>query len=119
METVDRSTTPVARSVNISKRQNFHRSKKSDAGSFVRGGDGEVNVAVQLLAASIKTSPLMLQSPLHPPKVEPASAVAVRVTTVPAEKSAEAVVQAESQEIPTGLLVTTPKPAPDLFKVSV
>jgi hypothetical protein len=54
--------------------------------------------------------------PLQPVKVEPAAGVAVKVTAVPL---ANAVEQIAPQEIPAGLLVTVPLPAPDLLTVSV
>jgi hypothetical protein len=55
------------------------------------------------------------QSPLQPAKVEPASGVAVSFTLVPFVKDAE---QATPQEIPAGLLVTVPVPAPVLLNES-
>ncbi len=54
--------------------------------------------------------------PLKPAKVEPAAAVAVSVTEVPAAKLLE---QSVPQLIPAGLLVTVPLPVPDLFTVRV
>lgn len=48
-------------------------------------------------------------APLHPIKVEPAAAVAVRFTTAPALKRAEQVVP---QLIPDGVLLTVPDPEP-------
>src|SRR5206468_86621 len=49
-------------------------------------------------------------------KVAPAAGAAVRVTTVPVVKAVE---QVAPQEIPAGVLVTVPLPAPDLVTVSV
>src|ERR687885_594763 len=60
--------------------------------------------------------PVPVQSPLQPEKIEPASAVAPRVTVVPSVKSAE---QARPQEIPAGSLLTVPEPVPSLVTVSV
>jgi hypothetical protein len=54
--------------------------------------------------------------PLQPVKVEPAAGVAVKVTAVPPANAEEHVAP---QEIPAGLLVTVPVPAPDLLTVSV
>jgi len=50
-----------------------------------------------------------LHAPLHPPKLESAAGVAVKVTEVPEEKLA---VQVEPQLIPAGVLVTVPEPLP-------
>src|SRR5262249_57176669 len=57
-----------------------------------------------------------VQPPLQPVKVEPAAGAAVKVTDVPLAKDAEQVVP---QEIPEGLLVTVPLPAPAVETVSV
>jgi hypothetical protein len=54
--------------------------------------------------------------PLQPVKVDPAAAVAVRVTAVPLVNAAE---QVAPQEIPAGELLTVPEPAPDLVTESV
>src|SRR6266403_1714391 len=54
--------------------------------------------------------------PLQPVNVEPAAAAAVNVTEVPLVNDAE---QVAPQEIPAGLLVTVPLPAPALETVSV
>ena len=54
--------------------------------------------------------------PLQPLKVEPAAGAAVRVTAVPLEY---ATAQVAPQEMPVGLLVTVPIPAPILLTVSV
>jgi hypothetical protein len=53
--------------------------------------------------------------PDHPPKVDPALAAAVSVTTVPLAKFA---VQAVPQLMPAGELVTEPLPLPDSATVS-
>jgi hypothetical protein len=55
------------------------------------------------------------QAPPHPPKVEPAFGVAVRVTFEPAWK---AVLHELGQVIPAGVLVTVPVPVPARFTVS-
>ena len=47
------------------------------------GGDCKLNVAVQVLAAVMVTDPLLLQSPVHPVKVEPEAGTAESVTWVP------------------------------------
>src|SRR5438876_6096701 len=52
--------------------------------------------------------------PLQPVKVEPAAGAAVKVTAVPLEYAAA---QVAPQEIPAGLLVTVPVPAPVLLTV--
>ena len=54
-------------------------------------------------------------SPSQPAKVEPAAAVAVRVTDVPSSKVAEHVAP---QLIPPGLLLTVPCPPPCFATVS-
>src|SRR5205807_795823 len=59
--------------------------------------------------------PVPVQAPLQPVKVEPAAGAAVRVTTVPVVKEVE---QVAPQEIPAGVLVTVPPPAPDLVTAS-
>ena len=53
--------------------------------------------------------------PLQPVKVEPAVGVAVKVTALPLANGAEHVAP---QEMPTGLLVTVPLPAPVLETVN-
>ncbi|MBF0342866.1 MAG: hypothetical protein HQL06_01420 [Nitrospirae bacterium] len=62
----------------------------------------------------LRLSPFELvpvQSTLQPVKVEPESAVAVRVTDAPVAKAAEHV---EPQLSPAGELVTDPKPVPEI-----
>ena len=71
-----------------------------------------MKVAVTVVAAESVTTQVPV--PEHPPpaqpmKVEPAAAVAVRVTAVPLVKLAE---QVAPQLIPTGELVTVPLPVP-------
>jgi hypothetical protein len=77
-----------------------------------------VNVAVTDLAASIVTvqAPVPLQAPVQPVKVEAASGVAVRITSVAPSKVA---VQVKPQAIPTGVDVTSPSPVPARKTVSV
>src|SRR2546426_6728191 len=54
--------------------------------------------------------------PLQPLKMEPAAGAAVKVTAVPLEYAAA---QVAPHEIPAGLLVTGPLPAPLLLTVSL
>jgi hypothetical protein len=70
------------------------------------------------LAASIVTTQLAVPLqplPLQPVKVLEASALALRVTTVPAVKEA---LQVAPQVIPAGALVTVPPPVPLLVTLS-
>ena len=53
--------------------------------------------------------------PLQPEKVDPAAGVAVKVTALPLANAAEHVAP---HEMPTGLLVTVPLPAPVLETVN-
>jgi hypothetical protein len=53
--------------------------------------------------------PVPVHAPLQPAKVDPAAAVAVRVTTVPLLKFA---LQVPGQLMPAGLLLTEPVPVP-------
>ena len=71
-----------------------------------------------VLLADIFTTqePVPLQAPDQPAKVEPESAVAVRVTFVFFVKLA---VQVAPQLIPAGELVTVPVPLPAFVTVSV
>jgi len=71
----------------------------------------ELKVAVTALAAVMVTLqvPVPEQAPLQPAKVEPAAAVAVRVTGVPLAKLA---LQVLGQLMPLGLLLTEPDPVP-------
>ena len=76
-------------------------------------------VAVTVVAAFSVTVQVPVPEqppPLQPEKVEPATGAAVKVTAVPLANAAEHVAP---QEMPTGLLVTVPEPAPDLPTVSV
>src|SRR5688572_32539371 len=61
-------------------------------------------------------SPKQSGSPPHPAKMDPAAAVALRVTTVPELYVSE---QSAPQEMPAGLLVTVPEPPPVFDTVSV
>src|SRR5437660_12284131 len=73
-------------------------------------------VAMTARAALIVTLqvPVPVQLPLQPVKVAPAAGAGVRVTTVPVVRAVE---QVAPQEIPAGLLVTVPLPAPALVTV--
>jgi hypothetical protein len=62
---------------------------------------------VQVLATSMVVIPLLQPVPLHPPNVEPAAGVAVKVTRVPPLNDAAHV---PPQLMPAGLLVTVPFP---------
>ena len=70
-----------------------------------------LKVAVTLRASDMLTvqEPVPEQAPEKPAKVEPAAAVAVRLTVVPEAKLAEQVVP---QSMPAGLLLTEPLPVP-------
>jgi hypothetical protein len=70
-----------------------------------------LKVAVTALAALMVTEqvPVPVQAPLHPAKVEPVPAAAVRVTAVPLLKFA---LQEVGQVMPLGVLVTLPVPVP-------
>src|SRR5579872_2645140 len=76
-----------------------------------------LNVAVTALAAVMVTLqvPVPEQAPLQPAKVDPAAAVAVRVTGVPLAKLA---LQVLGQVMPAGLLLTDPEPVPASVTVS-
>jgi len=80
----------------------------------------EVNVAVTDLFAfrTIEQSPVPVQSPAQPVKVEPESGVAVSVTAAPDSKLALQVFAPALQLIPPSLLVTVPVPFPVVFTVS-
>jgi hypothetical protein len=71
----------------------------------------ELKVAVTALAALMVTEqvPVPLQAPLHPAKVEPEPATAVKTTVAPLVKFALHVL---GQVMPLGLLVTVPVPVP-------
>jgi hypothetical protein len=71
-----------------------------------------LNVAVTDCAAFILMlqAPAPEQAPLHPAKVDPAFAVAVKVTAVPAAKFA---LQVREQLMPPGTLVSEPEPLPE------
>src|SRR5262245_45020463 len=71
-----------------------------------------LKVAVTDLFALITTTHVAVPLhplPLHPPKVDPVAAVAVKVTVVP---DAKGKLQVAPHTIPAGLLVTVPTPAP-------
>ena len=77
-----------------------------------------LKVAVAVLAAVMVTAqvPVPAQAPDQPAKVEPATGLAVRVTTVPLVYAS---VQSVPQLIPAGELVTVPEPVPVLLAVKV
>src|SRR5512142_3581099 len=83
------------------------------------GGVPSVNVAPTARAALIVTGQVAAvtpaQAPLQPPKVEPAAAVAVSVTTAPLVNVAEQLVP---QLTPPLLEVTDPVPVPPVVTVS-
>ena len=59
-------------------------------------------------------------APLHPVKVEPDAAVAVKMTIVPSlNDAAHVAAQFAPQLIPAGALVTDPEPDPAFVTVSV
>ena len=74
-------------------------------------------VAVRLFAAVIETvqTPVPVQAPLQPVKVEPALGVAVSVTLVLYANEDE---QDEVQLMPVGLDVTVPEPVPFMVRLS-
>jgi len=85
----------------------------------VSAKDDCTKLAVTVVAAFMVTVhvPVPVQPPpLQPVNVEPAAAAAVSVTDVPVVNDAEQVVP---QEMPAGLLVTVPLPAPALDTVKV
>jgi hypothetical protein len=85
--------------------------------SVTSSGEAGLNVAVTDRFTSITTEQSVpLQSPLQPEKVEPTSGAAVKTTVLPGAKPA---LQVPGQEIPLGLLVTVPTPAPPMVTASV
>ena len=84
----------------------------------VSAKDACMKVAVTLVAALSVTvhGPVPEQPPPQPVNVEPAAGVAVKVTAVPLVKPAAHVAP---QEMPAGVLVTVPAPAPAFVTVSV
>ena len=84
----------------------------------LRTKDACMKVAVTVWAALIVTEQLPVPEqppPLQPVKVDPAAGEAVKVTTVPLGKAAE---QVTPQEMPAGVLLMVPDPAPALLTVS-
>jgi len=83
----------------------------------VSANDCCIKVAVTAVAAFIVRvqGPVPAQPPLQPLKVEPAAGAAVSETSVPLANEAE---QVAPQEMPAGLLVTVPVPAPAWETVS-
>ena len=75
-----------------------------------------VNVAVTFLAESSVTEhvPVPAHAPLQPAKTEPADAVAVSVTDVPALNGLD-----PAPLMPDGALPTVPLPVPSMLTVSV
>jgi len=84
----------------------------------VSAKDDCTKLAVTVVGAFTVTVQVLVpvQPPLHPVKVEPAAAAAVSVTEVPLANDAE---QVAPQEMPAGLLVTVPLPAPAFDTVKV
>jgi hypothetical protein len=83
------------------------------------GAGTRSNVALTLRALPILTTqlaPFVEEHPLHPPKVEPLAAEAVRVTEVP---EANGATQELPQVIPAGEEVIFPLPAPRTETVKV
>ncbi len=79
---------------------------------------GEHVLAVSMVTVVINPAPV--QPPLQAPKTESeALAAAVNVTILFISKSPVSELQAPSQSIPIGALVTVPLPAPALFYVRV
>src|SRR5437870_6425824 len=77
----------------------------------------KVAVTVVALVKVAVQAPVPVQPPpLQPVKAEPAAGAAVRVTTEPIVKGVEHVAP---HEMPAGLLVTVPLPAPAVETVSV
>jgi hypothetical protein len=74
----------------------------------------KVAVTVELVLRVTVQPPLPLHAPLQAEKDEPAAAVAVRVTGVPAEKAWE---HWPGQSIPAGVDVTVPLPLPAIETV--
>ena len=70
---------------------------------------------MQVVLAFIVTEPLAHPVPDQPAKVDPAAAVAVKVTTVPLMKAAE---QVAPQLMAAGELVIVPLPVPERLTVS-
>jgi hypothetical protein len=84
----------------------------------VRANEDCTKVAVTVVAAFRVTVQVPVPAqppPLQPEKVEPAAGVAVKVTAVPLPYEATQVVP---QEMPAGVLVTVPMPAPLELTVS-
>jgi hypothetical protein len=78
--------------------------------AITSGNCCSTKLAVTAVAADIETThvPVPEQAPLHPVKVEPALADAVRVTVVPISYAST---QSAPQSIPAGTLVTVPAPS--------
>src|ERR1700704_5931245 len=68
---------------------------------------------------TLQTAPLVESHPLQLTKVDPASGAAVRETAVPLPYDAAQLEKFGPQLIPESADVTVPRPAPDLFTVSV
>ena len=76
-----------------------------------------LNVAVTDRFVSITAEQSVpLQSPLQPAKADPTPGVAAKTTVLPVAKPA---LQVPGQDIPLGLLVTVPTPAPPIVTVSI
>ena len=71
----------------------------------------KIALTVVLLPTVTRHAPVPLQSPDHPEKTAFAPAVATRLTCAPVSKTALHVVW---QSIPAGVLVTVPRPVPEI-----
>ena len=79
---------------------------------------GGLNAAVTDRFTSMTTEhePVPLQSPPQPVNIEPAAGAEDKATVLPDEKLA---LHVPGQDIPLGLLITVPAPAPPIVTVSV
>jgi hypothetical protein len=80
---------------------------------LLHGAENEAVTDLLPLTNSAQELLLLLQSPLKPAAVEPASGVAVSVTFVDEVKVTEQAVPPLPQSMPAGLEVTLPVPRPE------